>query len=82
MKSHALLLSSFLISTGFYITAVHAQEVTGTLGSPSATSTIDGQSLPAAPPAFGGTINLDATRLQALVGSDDGAARKARRTSS
>ena len=29
-------------------------------GSPSATSTIDGQSLPAAPPAFGGTINLDA----------------------
>jgi arylsulfatase len=37
-----------------------AQEVTGTPGSPSATSTIDGQSLPAVPPAFGGTINLDA----------------------
>ena len=37
-----------------------AQEVTGVLGSPSATSTIDGQSLPAVPPAFGGTINLDA----------------------
>lgn len=37
-----------------------AQEVTGTLGSPSATSTIDGQSLPAVPPTFGGTINLDA----------------------
>ena len=37
-----------------------AQEVTGAPGSPSATSTIDGQSLPAVPPAFGGTINLDA----------------------
>ncbi|WP_208245227.1 arylsulfatase (plasmid) [Rhizobium sp. T1470] len=44
----------------FSVFPATAQEVTGTLGSPSATSTIDGQSLPATPPAFGGTINLDA----------------------
>ena len=36
------------------------QQVTGTLGAPRANSTFDGQSLPAAPPPFGGTINLDA----------------------
>jgi hypothetical protein len=35
----------------------NAQTVTGTPGSPSATSTIDGRTPPA---AFGGTINLDA----------------------
>lgn len=40
--------------------AAAQQVVTGAAGSPSATSTIDGQSLPAAPPPFGGTINLDA----------------------
>src|SRR4029079_7158337 len=38
----------------------YAHQVTGTLGSPSATSTIDGQSLPAEAPPFGGVINLDA----------------------
>lgn len=40
--------------------AAGQQVVTGASGSPSATSTVDGQSLPAAPPTFGGTINLDA----------------------
>ncbi|MBN8510331.1 MAG: arylsulfatase [Burkholderiales bacterium] len=37
-----------------------AQQVTGTLGSPSATSTIPGNQLPAPSPAFGGTIKNDA----------------------
>src|SRR5439155_22162535 len=37
-----------------------AQEVTGTPGSPSATTTIDGRQIPPAPGQFGGTINLDA----------------------
>jgi arylsulfatase len=36
------------------------QQTTGTLGSPAATTTIDGQSLPAEAPPFGGVINLDA----------------------
>jgi len=33
-----------------------AQQVTGTLGSPSATTTIDGKQLPPPPPKFGGVI--------------------------
>ena len=40
--------------------AAGAQEVTGTPGSPSATTTIDGRYLPNPPPAFGGEINLSA----------------------
>jgi arylsulfatase len=35
-------------------------QVTGVLGSPSATSTIDGKYLPPPPPKFGGVINLSA----------------------
>lgn len=37
-----------------------AQEVTGTLGSPSATTTIDGKQVPAPDPEFGGTIEQGA----------------------
>jgi len=37
-----------------------AGEVTGTMGSPSATTTIDGQQLPAPDPKFGGVIKDDA----------------------
>jgi arylsulfatase len=39
-----------------------AQHVTGTLGSPSATMTIDGRQLPAPDPEFGGVIEDDALR--------------------
>jgi hypothetical protein len=39
---------------------VGAQQTTGTPGSPSATTTIDGKYLPPPPAPFGGTINLDA----------------------
>jgi arylsulfatase len=38
-----------------------AQQTTGTPGSPSATTTIDGRYLPSPPQPFTGTINLDAT---------------------
>ena len=38
----------------------YAQQITGTPGSPSATTTIDGKYLPPPPAPFGGTINLDA----------------------
>ena len=37
-----------------------AQQITGTPGSPSATTTIDGKYLPPPPPKFGGDINLQA----------------------
>ena len=39
-----------------------AQQITGTPGSPEATTTIDGRYLPPQPPAFGGVINLEATK--------------------
>ena len=38
-----------------------AQEITGTPGSPSATTTLDGRYVPNPPSPFGGVINLDAT---------------------
>ncbi|MBL8420377.1 MAG: arylsulfatase [Dechloromonas sp.] len=48
------LLTAMLPGTGV------AQQVTGTLGSPSATTTIPGNQLPPPPPKFGGTITQDA----------------------
>jgi Sulfatase len=43
-------------------TPAPAQEITGVPGSPSATTTVDGKYLPPPPPAFGGTIGLDAAQ--------------------
>jgi len=43
-------------------TAGLAQQTTGTPGSPSATTTIDGKYLPPPPPKFGGEINLQASQ--------------------
>ena len=40
----------------------YAQQTTGTLGSPSATTTIDGRQLPPPPQQFRGTIEREATR--------------------
>src|SRR5260370_42690934 len=39
-----------------FASAASAQQVTGELGSPSATTTIDGKQLPPPPPKFGGVI--------------------------
>jgi Sulfatase len=39
---------------------VNAQQITGTPGAPSATTTIDGKYLPSPPAQFGGVINLNA----------------------
>jgi len=39
-----------------------AQQITGTPGSPGATTTIDGKYLPPPPPSFGGDINLQASQ--------------------
>jgi arylsulfatase len=50
--------------SGLAATAV-AQEVTGELGSPGATTTIDGKQLPAPPPAFGGVIKEKASESKA-----------------
>ena len=53
-----LLTSTALVLVG--IIPATAQQIMGTPGSPSATTTIDGNYIPNPSPAFGGEINLDA----------------------
>jgi hypothetical protein len=55
MKITTALSLGFLLGTS-YLPGVMAQQVNGTLGSPSATITIDGKQLPPPPPKFGGVI--------------------------
>jgi arylsulfatase A-like enzyme len=43
------------------LSVAHAQQVSGTLGSPSATTTIPGNQIPAPAPKFGGVIKENAT---------------------
>ena len=53
----ALVLSASVLA--LTVGSTFAQQTTGTPGSPSATTTIDGKYLPHPPAPFGGTINLD-----------------------
>jgi hypothetical protein len=53
----ALILSAAVLA--LTVGSTFAQQTTGTPGSPSATTTIDGKYLPHPPAPFGGTINLD-----------------------
>ena len=63
IKLERLLLPPFaLLALG--LAAASAQQVTGTPGSPSATTTIDGKQIPPAPPKFGGVIREKASELQ------------------
>src|SRR6201982_752989 len=55
------LLASAAVATILGLPA-SAQQITGTAGSPGATTTIDGRYLPPPPPKFGGDINLQASR--------------------
>src|SRR5271155_1467283 len=48
--------AAFLLVAMMAVAPVAAQQVTGTLGGPSATTTIDGKQLPPPPPTFGGII--------------------------
>ncbi len=64
MKAAGLSLSLFTASV-LAISAVHAQQVTGTPGLPGATTTIDGRQLPPPDPAFGGVIKEKASESQA-----------------
>jgi arylsulfatase A-like enzyme len=57
------LLQLFIASLLFLVAAAapaDAHQITGTPGSPSATTTIDGKQLPPPPPKFGGVIKEDA----------------------
>ena len=56
LRALVLAASVLALSVG----STFAQQTTGTPGSPSATTTIDGKYLPPPPAPFGGTINLDA----------------------
>ena len=62
MKSTSTIRALVLSASVLALTAgsTFAQQTTGTPGSPSATTTIDGKYLPPPPAPFGGTINLDA----------------------
>ena len=60
MKTNLLTFALGLLTAAALTSLAIAQEVTGTPGSPSATSTIDGRQIPPPPANFGGTINLDA----------------------
>ncbi len=53
-------LCAVLLATAAALPFANAQEVTGTLGSPSATTTISGEQLPPPAPAFGGVIKKTA----------------------
>src|SRR5882757_2137265 len=59
MKITTTLSLSFLLSAS-YLPAM-AQTINGTLGSPSATTTIQGNQIPVSPPKFGGVIKENAT---------------------
>src|ERR1700731_1251392 len=55
MKTCALMLSALTLAV-LAATPTTAQQITGTAGSPSATTTIDGKQLPPPPSKFGGVI--------------------------
>src|SRR2546430_18988 len=56
--ARAVLLGAFLLSLTALV--VYAQQITGVLGAPSATTTIEGNQIPAPPPKFGGVIKENA----------------------
>jgi arylsulfatase A-like enzyme len=56
----ALVVAPSLLVLGFAAASAKAQQVTGTPGSASATTTIDGKQLPPPPPKFGGVIKESA----------------------
>jgi arylsulfatase len=60
-----LLLASVCLSLASATTAANSQQVTGTLGSPAATTTIDGKQLPPPDPKFGGAIREKASESRA-----------------
>jgi arylsulfatase A-like enzyme len=65
-ESHAMNKAATILSVSLLLAislpAANAQQTTGVLGSPDATTTIDGRYLPAPPQKFGGVINLNAAQ--------------------
>jgi hypothetical protein len=66
MKTTALALSVSIVTlTVLADPPAGAQQITGTPGSPGATTTIDGKQLPPPDPKFGGVIKEKASESQA-----------------
>ena len=55
-----VMVAAFLVAAMMAAAPAAAQQVTGKLGSPSATTTLDGKQLPPPPPKFGGVIKESA----------------------
>ncbi len=65
MRKNRILVVLTLAIGAVFALAAGAQQITGTLGSPSATTSIDGAQLPAPEPKFGGVIKDDALSSKA-----------------
>ena len=67
MKTKAILptILAFILATMLAAVPVMAQQVTGVLGSPSATESISGKQLPPPDPKFGGVIKDGALQSKA-----------------
>ncbi|MGY8636116.1 arylsulfatase [Bradyrhizobium sp. 14AA] len=59
MNPRSLIVTLFLVPLATF--ATHAQQITGTPGSPGATTTIDGKQLPPPDPKFGGVVREKAS---------------------
>src|SRR5215470_12585483 len=64
MKANANLPVCIAVAVALAAPAAMAQQITGTPGSPSATTTIDGKQLPHPPFEFGGKIERNAAQSQ------------------
>jgi arylsulfatase A-like enzyme len=64
MKTRGMIIA-LIFFLAVVTTAAEAQEINGTPGSPSATTTISGKQLPAPDPKFGGVIKNDALQSKA-----------------
>src|SRR5215470_18764483 len=60
MKANANLPVCIAVAVALAAPAAYAQQIVGTPGSPSATTTIDGKQLPPPDPKFGGVIKNEA----------------------
>ena len=62
MKTITAMTLLLVLVLGAELTPVSAQQITGTPGSPSATTTINGEQIPAPPQKFGGKIETNAAQ--------------------
>ena len=71
MKPNNYILAYAIFAAAIFAAApsAHAQKINGTPGSPESTITVDGNYLPAPPPAFGGVINMDVKNSKSCSGS-------------